>query len=128
MRLSQILAVFYLCASGGIARAQCDDESRWDNALELLRREFASKQYSGVAICPQSQSKLTWRQPIGLELIGSHCEPWWRRDAVSLIPALIQPWMVGLEYGGGGSSLWIAQRIGYLHIVAPATRARHRGP
>lgn len=96
---------------------ECSDESRWDNAVELLKREFFSKQYSGVAHCPDGQQTKVWRQPIGSEIIGNKCEPWWRRDAISLVSSLLQPWMIGLEFGGGSSSMWLAQRIAYLHII-----------
>ena len=54
--------------------------------------------------CPASH-QFGWRQPrLFPNIVGSYCEPWWRREAISLVDRLLDTSMTGIEYGSGTSS------------------------
>ena len=67
--------------------------------------------------CPASH-QFGWRQPrLVPNVVGSHCEPWWRREAITLVDALLDPGMTGIEWGSGTSSRWLVARLQMLHVV-----------
>lgn len=104
----------------------CDTalEARWDGTVELLRRAHL-KQQRYVGACPDDQGQGSWRQPDMVPVVvGSKCEPWWRRDVVELVGSLLGPQMVGVEFGGGSSSIWLVQRLAFLHTVDHAPEWR----
>lgn len=48
--------------------------------------------------------------------IGNKCEPWWRREAITLVERLLDDGMLGLEWGSGTSSLWLLLRLRKLLV------------
>jgi len=48
---------------------------------------------------------------------GGLYEPWYVREAIDLLDKLLTKDMIGFEWGGGGSTIWIAQRIKRLVTV-----------
>lgn len=67
--------------------------------------------------CPASH-QFGWRQPRLIpNVVGSYCEPWWRREAITLVDALLDPGMTGIEWGSGTSSRWLVARLKMLHVV-----------
>lgn len=82
---------------------------RYNEALSRLAKLKAAS-ISEVSLCRNASLEIGWRQPEDLvpHLIGNKCEPWWVRDVIFLIHHLILPdWKV-LEWGGGSSTVWLA--------------------
>ena len=93
-------------------------EASWDSAVELIRREHPVQQFSSVALCHKNQTEGGRRQlNLAPQIVGNTCEPWWRRDAIELVARLLSPQMVGLEFGGGSSTIWMAQRVSEIHTI-----------
>jgi hypothetical protein len=57
-------------------------------------------------------------QALGVKLLGRYPrEPWWNRQAIARIESLLRPdWRV-VEFGSGMSTLWLAERVGFLHSI-----------
>lgn len=44
-------------------------------------------------------------------------QPWLTQDALDLLDQLLLPTSRGLEYGSGGTTTWLAERVEFLHSV-----------
>ena len=48
---------------------------------------------------------------------GNTGEPWWTRDAITLVDGLLKPDFRAFEWGSGGSTIWIGSRVHSLVTV-----------
>jgi hypothetical protein len=57
-------------------------------------------------------------QALGIKLLGRYPrQPWWNRRAIARIESLLRPdWRV-VEFGSGMSTVWLAERVGFLHSI-----------
>lgn len=70
-----------------------------------------------------------WRQHNSLVplILGTKCEPWWRREAIVIMDKILamsrringgrNRRTVGVEWGGGSSSIWLSKRVDKLWVV-----------
>lgn len=47
------------------------------------------------------------------EMLNPSC-PWLTKDAITFIDAVLKPTDIGIEFGAGRSTVWLAQRLGRL--------------
>src|SRR5438876_5538528 len=58
-----------------------------------------------------SHHPLTGRSPLDFEI------PWFSYAGIDFLNSFLEPHMIGFEYGSGGSTLFLAQRIKFLYSV-----------
>ncbi|MCW2780950.1 MAG: hypothetical protein JWR35_1399 [Marmoricola sp.] len=44
-------------------------------------------------------------------------QPWLTRDAIELLAGMLRPTDTGLEFGSGGSTVWLARHVGFVTSV-----------
>lgn len=83
---------------------------------------------SDGADCPENL-QFGWRQFDSLVplVLGTKCEPWWRREAIVVMDTVLRELKkrnekrgrrtVGVEWGGGSSSIWLSKRLDKLWVV-----------
>jgi hypothetical protein len=60
-----------------------------------------------------------WYQPI--KPVNIQPRPWLSDDAITYFESILTPDMVVCEFGGGGSTLWMAERVSKVYTCEPDT-------
>merc|ERR1712176_669305 len=78
------------------------------NQTLFTLHKLKSRNYMGSITCPD-KAKLGWRHASYVPFVfGNHCEPWWSRDVIFIVSKLLNKQMIGIEWGTGTSTLWLA--------------------
>ncbi|MHA1337446.1 MAG: hypothetical protein ACTSPW_17170 [Promethearchaeota archaeon] len=63
---------------------------------------------------PENIKNIIYYTPIRTKYSGNPNEPWFTRDAITILKGLIKRDFIGFEFGTGGSTIWVSKRINHL--------------